>query len=165
MEIRPERKGEEETIHSLTLTAFESAPFSDGSEASIVDQLRDDRDLTLSLVAAEADKIVGHVAFSPVAINGAHDGWYGLGPVSVRPDLQKQGIGSQLIKQGLSQIKEQGATGCVLVGNPDYYTRFGFRSDGDLTYGDVPTQYVQWLSFTGKPARGVLEYAPAFAGA
>jgi putative acetyltransferase len=162
MNIRSEQSGDELAIHELTLKAFEPMSFSDGTEAPIIDQLRKDGDLTISLVATKGREIVGHIAFSPVTIGGEHGGWYGLGPVSVRPDRQKSGIGSCLINEGLLHLKELGAVGCVLIGNPDFYSRFGFRSDGNLIYDEVPAQYVQWLSFGTHSATGVLKFAPAF---
>lgn len=162
MKIRPEQIGDEAAIRALTERAFEPMPFSSGTEASIVDQLRNDGDLALSLVWVEGDEIVGHIAFSPVSIDQEHTGWYGLGPVSVRPDLQRKNIGSGLIIEGLAQMKDMGAAGCVLVGDPGYYCRFDFQSDGNLVYGEVDPQYVQWLSFCAEAARGVLRYSPAF---
>ena len=137
-------------------------PYSNGSEAPIIDQLRNDRDLTLSLVAEHENQIIGHIAFSPVTINGDNRGWFGLGPVSVDPGFQKQGVGSQLINMGLSKIKQKGTPGCVLIGNPAYYHRFGFQSDGNLIYGEVPLPIVQWLSFGNETPNGVLKYASAF---
>lgn len=138
-------------------------PFSNGTEAPIIDQLRNDGDLTLSLVAEQETQIIGHIVFSPVTINNENQGWFGLGPVSVDPEFQKQGVGSQLIKAGLSQIKNMGALGCVLIGDPGYYHRFGFQSDGNLIYGDVPLPIVQWLSFGMEKPKGILKYASAFA--
>ena len=149
-------------IHEITAQAFEPMSHSDGTEAPIVDRLRKDGDLTISLVATVDDQVVGHIAFSPITIDDTHDGWYGLGPVSVRPDLQRTGIGSRLIGEGLSQLKSLGASGCALIGNPAYYGRFGFRSDGKLRYRDLPDRYVQWLSFSSESASGVLRFASAF---
>ena len=162
MIIRPEQSGDENAIHNLTLQAFEPMPFSNGSEAPIVDQLREGGDLVVSLVAVQDNEIIGHITFSPVTINGVNGGWYGLGPVSVRPQFQKQGVGGQLIKEGLSKIKYIGATGCALIGNPSYYERFGFQSDGNLKYAEVPLPIVQWLSFGEEKANGILKFASAF---
>ena len=162
MRIRSEQAGDERAIYDLTVSAFKPMSFSDGAEAPIIDQLRTDGDLTVSLVAIDGDEIVGHLAFSPVTIGGTHGGWYGLGPVSILPHLQRKGIGSKLIRQGLAQMKERGAAGCVLIGSPDYYVRFGFKSDGSLIYGNVSADYVQWLSFGGGTAVGRLRFAPAF---
>jgi len=93
--IRPEAAGDEATIHTLTETAFAPMPFSGGTEQHVIDALRKDGDLTLSLVAEDAHlnsgRIVGHIAFSPVTIADGAQGWFGLGPVSVWPELQKSG--------------------------------------------------------------------------
>ena len=161
MIVRQEKREDIIAIHELTKEAFKPMPYSNGSEAPIVDQLRKDADLTVSLVAEHENQILGHIAFSPVTLNG-NTGWFGLGPVSVHPSRQKQGVGSQLINEGLKKIKQQGALGCVLIGNPAYYERFGFQSDGNLEYHDTPLAYVQWLSFGKEKASGVLKYAPAF---
>lgn len=163
MKIRIERVGEEKAIRNLTRCAFEEAPHSSGTESQIVDALRTKGDLVVSLVAVEDKKIVGHVAFSPVTIDGEFSGWYGLGPVSVKPELQRSGIGSALIKEGLSKLTDLRASGCALIGDPNYYSRFGFVSDGLLTYKDVPHSYVQWLSFTETKAAGRLDFSSAFA--
>jgi putative acetyltransferase len=162
LEITPERPSDAQAIHDLTAAAFDGVPYSDGSEAPIVSRLRADGDLTLSLVAREGRDLVGHIAFSPVSIDGATGDWFGLGPISVRPDRQRQGIGRALVELGLSEMKRRGAAGCALVGSPAFYGRFGFVSRGDLAYGDVPREYVQWIAFDGGAARGVLTYAPAF---
>ncbi|TIQ36990.1 MAG: N-acetyltransferase [Mesorhizobium sp.] len=162
MIIRPERPGDEQTIHDLTIAAFEPMSFSNGSEAPIITELRNDGDLTVSLVAVSGGGIVGHVAFSPVTIGVESDGWYGLGPVSVWPDKQRQGIGTALINEGLAILKANAAKGCVLIGDPAYYGRFGFRSDGNLSYQELPARYVQSLPFQSEPAIGQLKFSPAF---
>jgi putative acetyltransferase len=160
MLIRPETTDDIAAIYALTKAAFASMPFSDGSEPDCINQLRKDGDLTLSLVAEVNDVIIGHVAFSPVTLNEIADNWFGLGPISVHPDHQRSGIGSALINEGLSQLKDRSAKGCVLIGDPNYYSRFGFVSDGKLTYHDLPPQYVQWLGFNGIAASGKLLYRP-----
>ena len=83
--IRPERAGDEAVIHELTEAAFRDMPFSEGDEQDLVDALRSDGDLALSLVADDGTRIVGHIAFSPVAISDGTLDWYDLGPVSVWP--------------------------------------------------------------------------------
>lgn len=162
MIIRPEQSGDEQTIHDLTIAAFKTTPYSSGSEAPIIAGLRKGGDLAVSLVAVRGEDIVGHVAFSPVTIGVESGGWYGLGPISVRPDIQRQGIGSALIEEGLSILRAKEAKGCVLVGDPAYYRRFGFRSYDNLSYQEVPTQYVQLLSFHSEPATGEVKFSPAF---
>lgn len=160
--IRLERSGDEASIRELTDLAFEPMSFSDGTEGPIIDDLRREGDLTLSLVATLAEKIVGHIAFSPVTIDGRRGAWIGMGPVSVRPDLQGQGIGAALIAEGMAMIRSKGASGCVLTGDPRYYRRFGFRSSGSLFYRSLPEQFVQAVSFGDEDAAGILAFSPAF---
>ncbi len=162
MDIRAELPGDAGAIRDLTARAFADQSHSSGTEAAIVERLRAGGDLTISLVAIVDDQIVGHIAFSPVTVDDQAGAWFGLGPISVAPDRQHSGIGSALVREGLSTLKTRDATGCVLIGNPDYYGRFGFISDGALTYGDVPERYVQWLSFDGTQPAGRLRYSPAF---
>ena len=160
--LRPETDADIATIHALTTAAFKDMPFSDGDEPDLVDSLRRDGDLTLSLVAEDAERIVGHIAFSPVTISDGSPDWYGLGPVSVWPELQKQGIGGALIRRGIADLRERGARGIILLGSPVYYSRFGFEHDPALTYPGPPAEYFQRLVLTGEPARGEVRYAPAF---
>lgn len=160
--IRPERPGDEDAIHRLTVAAFQPMEFSNGSEAPIIDSLRRSGDLILSLVAEENATIIGHVAFSPVSIEGVADSWFGLGPISVAPQRQRQGIGRSLILKGMELLKARGAKGCALIGDPAFYGRFGFHSDGLLSYGDLDRRYVQRIVFSGPAPRGALKFAPAF---
>jgi putative acetyltransferase len=162
MHIRQERREDAREIHLLTEAAFKDAPHSGQNEARIVQALRSAGALTLSLVAIEDGEIIGHVAFSPVTINGASGDWYGLGPVSVRPDRQKRGIGQALIRDGLQGLLSLQAAGCVVLGDPAYYGRFGFRSDPELTYGNVPPAYFQRLTFTTDVPKGEVSYHPGF---
>jgi len=160
--IRFERPDDADAIHALTWTAFEPAPFSNNTEAQIVRDLRTSGDLTISLVAEEGGEVIGHVAFSPITIGDIEDGWFGLGPISVKPERQRQGIGRALILKGLGLLRECDATGCALIGNPAVYRGVGFESDGKLTYGDLDTRYVQRIVFKGSPPSGVLKFSPAF---
>ena len=162
MLIRDECPGDEEAIQDLILAAFEPMTFSNGSEASIIQVLRKSGDLTLSLVADKEGEIVGHIAFSPVTIEGRHDNWFGLGPVSVKPEKQRQGIGSSLILKGLELLKAHGARGCALIGDPDFYGRVGFESDGKLKYKGLSSQFVQRIVFSEPAPSGQLAFAPAF---
>ncbi len=157
--IRPERPGDAAAIRAVTAAAFAGAPHASGTEAAIVDALRDAGALSLSLVAIEAGKVAGHVAFSPVTIAGREAGWLGLGPASVRPDLQRRGIGSALIRAGLDQ---SAAAGCVVLGDPGYYARFGFVPDPGLTYAGAPPAYFVALPLAGPVPRGAVAYHPAF---
>ena len=162
MIIRKENPLDAPIIANLTARAFADVPYSDGSEPRIIDALRADGDLTLSLIAEVDGAIAGQITFSSVIIDHAERGWVGLGPVSVDPARQKQGIGSALIIEGLLQIKALGAKGCVLVGDPAYYSRFGFEGDSGLRYGDLDPAFVQQLPFEGKLRSGEVQYAPGF---
>lgn len=161
MLIRPEAAADHAAIRALTTAAFAGAPHASGTEAAIIDALRAAGALALSLVADDGG-VVGHVAFSPVRIDGRDTGWFGLGPVSVAPKWQGQGIGSALIREGLARLAASGAQGCVLLGNPGYYRRFGFATDPDLTLPDVPPEYFQRLVLAGAPARGTVSFHPGF---
>jgi putative acetyltransferase len=162
MQIRRERPQDATTIHGLTDAAFKGMPFSDGTEARVIDGLRAAGALTLSLVATEAGEIVGHVALSPVTINGAAGDWYGLGPVSVWPDRQRTRIGQALIREGLRRLRSMGAGGCVLLGDPAYYGRFGFENDPDLRHAGAPAWAFQCLVFNGPRPTGEVSFHPAF---
>ncbi|WP_445503721.1 GNAT family N-acetyltransferase [Microvirga sp. G4-2] len=162
MQIRPEHPGDIAAIRNLTTAAFKDMRYSSQTEAAIIDALRDAGALTISLVAVQEGEVVGHAAFSPVTINGESKGWYGLGPVSVRPDRQRKGIGQALIRTGLEHLQQMKAHGCVVLGEPGYYSRFGFVTDPGLRYGDVPPEYFQYLAFTDTVPKGEVAYHPSF---
>jgi len=77
-------------------------------------------------------------------------GWYGLGPVSVSPDHQRQGIGKALIDEGLSLLKEIGSQGCALVEDPNYYQRFSFKNYPELVHEEIPQEFFLVLPFSEK---------------
>jgi predicted N-acetyltransferase YhbS len=97
-----------------------------------------------------------------VEIAEATGAWHGLGPVSVTPARQRRGIGGALIEEGLAQLRGSGAAGVVVLGDPAFYHRFGFASDGGLRFGDIPPSYLQWLAFSAATPRGELRYHAAF---
>ena len=160
--IRPEASGDEAIIHSLTEAAFKDMPFSDGDEQHVVDRLRKDADLTLSLVAEDEERIVGHIAFSPVTISDGAKDWYGLGPVSVWPELHHRGIGGALNTRGIADMRARAAKGVVLLGSNEYYPRFGFEHFPQLTYPGPPPEYFQALLFEGEMPSGKVDFAPGF---
>ena len=160
--LRPERNGDAAAIRAIVTAAFLGAEHSSGTEGAIVDALRASDMLTVSLVADEDGEIVGHVAFSPITIDGADLNWFGLGPVAVSPDHQRRGIGARLIEAGLAQLREAGAQGCVVLGDPGYYARFGFASAPTLTYPGVPAEYFQRLAFAGAGPTGTVAYSACF---
>ncbi|HEV7319384.1 MAG TPA: N-acetyltransferase [Ensifer sp.] len=162
MYIRHERPGDEQAIHDVTAAAFDGHPHSDQSEPFIIGRLREAGALSLSLVAEKDEAIVGHIAFSPVTLTPAEEGWFGLGPVSVLPDLQAQGIGRQLIREGLEWLRAEGASGCVVVGDPAYYQKFGFRNESALVFPGCAPQYFMAQALSGAMASGTVAYHPAF---
>ncbi|MGY3583292.1 putative acetyltransferase [Bradyrhizobium sp. USDA 4341] len=163
MQIRDERDDAAAAISRITTAAFAKAPHSSGTEARIVGALRQAGALTISLVATSDDgRIVGHVAFSPVQIDRMPGRWYGLGPVSVTAEMQRQGIGGALIREGLARLAALNADGCVLLGDPADYRRFGFVSDPALTSGGKPSPYFQRLVLKDEPPKGDVSYHPAF---
>ena len=162
MDIRDERHADIPIIGALITDAFASVAHSNGAEAQIVDHLRDADALTLSLVAVEDEVVLGHVAFSPVTVDGRDIGWFGLAPVAVRPDRQGCGLGDALVRAGLARLIAQGAKGCVVLGNPQYYGRFGFAVALRLTYVGAPTRYFQALGFGAAPPVGEVAYHAAF---
>jgi len=118
--------------------------------------------LTVSLVAELEGKLVSHIAFSPVTFTDGSENWYGLGPISVLPDYQKQGIGTKLFNEGLNLLKDLGAQGCVLVGDTNYYERFGFKSQDELKHEGVPKENFLALSFCNEIPTGVVKFHQAF---
>ncbi|MGH7002344.1 MAG: GNAT family N-acetyltransferase [Alphaproteobacteria bacterium] len=162
MIIRAEVPADRAAIRSIVTHAFKDMAYSSGTEAAIVDALRRAGALTLSLVAVEAGEPVGHIAFSPVTIDGRDAGWYGLGPVAVRPDCQGKAIGSGLIREGLAQLAALGAGGCVLLGAPAYYGRFGFKAEPDLRLADVAPAYFQALPFGADVPKGMVAFHAGF---
>lgn len=160
--IRTEQPGDEGAIHQLTAAAFKDMPYSEGDEQHLIDALRRDGDLALSLVAEDTARIIGHIAFSRVEISDGTQNWYDLGPVSVWPELQHRGIGSALISQGIADLRERGAVGIVLLGSPVYYARFGFVHEPQLRYPGPPPEYFQCLLLSGELPVGDVTYARAF---
>lgn len=162
MLIRDERSSDIPAISAVTDAAFKGHPHSSGTEARIIDALRAAGALAISLVTEDAGKIVGHIAFSPVRTGAGSAGWYALGPVAVLPARQRAGIGGELVRHGLSRLRAIGAAGCLLVGDPAYYCRFGFVLDPALTWRDLPAGYLQHLVLDGAAPRGDVSFHPAF---
>ena len=162
MQIEPERPEDASAIRLLTRAAFKGAPYSQQTEAQIVDALRAAGALTISLVAIVEGEVVGHAGFSPVSIDGVKGDWHGLGPVSVSPARQGRGIGQAMIRDGLERLRSINADGCVVLGSPAYYGRFGFESDPALFYGDMAPGYLQRLIFKGPEPKGEVAFHPGF---
>ena len=132
MKIRKETPSDIAAIEAVTIAAFQNAAHTNHAEQFIVNALRNADQLTVSLVAEDNGSVVGHVAVSPVTIFSGTTRWYGLGPISVTPEHQGQGLGAQLMEHALADLRTLGAAGCVVLGEPAYYSRFGFNAEPSL---------------------------------
>jgi len=162
--VRDEQPADIPAIYALTRAAFAKDGRTGGNEQEVVNALREDGDLTLSLVATNMDEaIIGHIAFSPVTISDGTPGWYAAGPISVMPTRQRAGIGSQIATEGLERMKAMGAKGIVLLSDPGAYARFGFTADPDLILPGFPPAnlHVNKLGEGPRP-KGTVRYAKAF---
>jgi putative acetyltransferase len=164
MIIRPETNEDRAAIHDVNVEAFEGP-----AEADLVDVLRDRATPFISLVAVEQDEVVGHICFTPVALeNDPACRALGLAPMAVRPDWQKRGLGTQLVRRGLEECKRLGHDFVVVVGHSHYYPRFGFgqaSAKGLRCEFPVPDDVFMVLelrpgSLEGR--QGLVRYHPAF---
>ena len=163
MIIRPELPADRPRVEAITRAAFADHPHSDHREHLIVDALRAAGALTLSLVAERDGDLIAHIAFSRVSVSAGDGDWYGLGPLSVAPHFQRQGAGSALVQDGLARLRELGAAGCVVLGDPEYYRRFGFTKADPLYLPDFPPEYFSAVVFKPGDHAGAVAYDPAFA--
>lgn len=160
--IRPERSSDHEAIYELTQRAFAPMPFSAGNEQDLVNALRDAGALSLSLVAERDGVILGHVALSPVGHDSGEEGWFGLGPISVEPAHQRSGIGGALIAEANTWLRARSARGCILVGDPRYYSRHGFHAAPEHAPIDEPAVYFMAAPLVGRIPPGRFSFHPAF---
>lgn len=160
--VRDEASDDVMAIDEVIRAAFRDHPLSHQTEHLIVRGLRDVGSLKLSLVATLEGRVIGHLAFSPVTIGAMDPGWWGLGPVSVMPAQQRSGIGSALIRSGLRRLRERGVAGCVVLGDPAYYGRFGFAPQAGLVYPGPPADHFMALALDGDVPIGEARYHPAF---
>jgi len=163
--VRRERAADRPAIHALLTAAFGSA-----AEADLVDTLRREGDLALSLVAERQGVIVGHVAFSPMRVTareGATITAMGLAPLAVAADSQRQGLGARLVHAGLDELRTQGLAMVFLLGDATYYGRFGFLAETAAPFAS-PYAGPHFLALKldpslALPQKGQADYAPAFA--
>lgn len=137
-------------------------PFAGGDEQDVIDRLRAQGALFLSLVAIIDKEVIGHIAFSNAFVEDGSLPWFALGPVSVTPTHQLHGIGSALINTGLATIEQAGALGCILTGNPEFYKRFGFEPAPQNVPANEPEEYFMLKLFKGVHPVGKFKFHKAF---
>ena len=162
MVVRPEQPGD-----AAVVRAVHAASFPTSAEARLVDLLRAAGRLRVSLVAEVGGAVVGHVAFSPVTAASGATG-VGLAPVAVAEPYRRQGIGAALVRAGLGACRAAGFGWAVVMGEPGYYSRFGFRPAAEFglsdEYGGGPAfQAVELLAGALPVGGGLVRYAPEFA--
>ena len=167
--IHNEQPEDQDAVTEVLIQAFINHPHSQQTEHLIVQRLREQDKLSIALVAEYQQQILGFIAISPVQLHSAEmsqydrQNWYGLGPVAVRPDQQGYGIGSTLIRTALNQLQlRYPCHGCVVLGEPEYYARFGFKAYPQLVLDGVPASYFQALSFADSIPTAQVCYAAAF---
>jgi len=161
IKIRNEEEKDVEQVREIVCSAFPT-----DAESKLVDALRANGNAIISLVAANGNEVLGHILFSPVSTTPPSDAkGIGLAPVAVDPSAQSQGIGSQLIREGLRLGKELGYDYCVVLGGPKYYQRFGFEKASPFgirnEYG-VDDEFMI-IRFSERGVMGLVQYAYEFA--
>jgi putative acetyltransferase len=167
MEIRPEEPDDDSAVRRVNEAAFERT-----DEADLVDRLRDRAASYLALVAVEGGAVVGHIAFSRVTMDPPQPALsaLGLAPMAVLPSRHWSGIGSALVREGLAACRATGADAVFVLGHPEYYPRFGFRSAASYgignEYGAPPAAFMVIELAPGAldGVRGTARYDPALAG-
>jgi putative acetyltransferase len=164
MTIRLEMDSDIALIYEINLLAFRQRP-----EADLVNELRKNRKLIVSLVTERDERIVGHIAFSRVSAENAPEVFIaGLAPLAVLPELQGRGIGSMLVREGIEACRKMNVEGIVVLGHPDFYPRFGFQPAsrfGLRCVYDAPDEAFMALELKdGTLSRyaGLIRYAPEF---
>jgi len=158
MIIREEEPGDRAAVHDVVCAAFGRA-----NEAALVDQLRADGASVISLLAVDDVAVIGHVMLSKMR---APFPALGLAPVSVRPDRQKSGVGSSLVREALARARPEGFEAVFVLGDPAFYRRFGFRSEPASGFSSPyagPHFMVVPLKSSLSTTTGTIDYASAFA--
>jgi len=163
--IREESEQDMAQVFVLNQAAFET-----DAEAQLVDAMRAQIHGVISLVAVEGDQVLGHIMFSPVTVGGGSEvKIYGLAPMAVDPAVQKQGIGSALVKAGLEYCKSHQVEAVVVLGHSAYYPRFGFKTAADFGLDceyEVPSEVFMAQALNPgslNVVEGVVKYHPVFA--
>ena len=163
--VRAEEIQDRDAVHRINELAFGQP-----DEANLVDALRSKASPFISLVAIVDEQIAGHIFFSPVTIESGEGGFeaMGLAPMAVLPEYQNQGIGSQLVREGLKECGRIGHDIVVVLGHPEFYPRFGFapaslkglRSEYDVRDEVFMVAELSEGALGGR--RGLVKYHPEF---
>ncbi len=160
--IRPEQPDDTTAISEVLRSAFPTE-----QEAQLVERLRRNHGLLISLLVEVDGLIAGHIAFSAVKIESSLHNLTGVGlaPLSVRPELQRRGLGAQLVREGLTACQGAGVGFVVVLGAPEYYQRFGFRNASlfrlENEYG-ADDAFMALALKKGSITAGLVRYAPEF---
>ena len=162
MVVRSERSRDAPAIYEVHLGSFPTE-----AEAELVDALRVAGRLSVSLVAELGGKVIGHVAFSPVTA-GSEEVGAGLGPIAVVDGERRKGVGARLVEEGLAACRVAGFGWVVVLGDPAYYARFGFRPASefglsDESRGGAAFQAVELVPGALPVGAGLVRYAREFA--
>lgn len=165
--LRPELIDDFEKIDVLIRTSFECTALGYHNEAELVHSLRERGDLSLSIVAEIDDQIVGHIAFSPMkflmddVLNG-QESWFCLAPLAVLPKFQGQKIGQHLVQSGIAGLKKQQANGVIVLGDANYYQRFGFKHIPACTLNQAEFEHLLGYSFDARALKGDIKLSAGF---
>lgn len=165
IQVRPERAEDTTAIELLTLVAYLDIESSRHDEHAIIAALRVDDALTVSLLAEHDGYVVGYAAASAVAFAEGGRGWYALGPLAVGPGHRRQGVGARLVAAVLDALRAAGAAGCLVLGDPLYWQRFGFAAEPGLILDGVLPAAASLLALPfgdHLPPLGTVRYHPAF---
>jgi putative acetyltransferase len=164
IEIRTEESGDAEAVRRVHERAFGQT-----AEARLVEMLCENNKALISLVAVIDGQIVGHILFSAVSVSGAPEEFQavGLAPVAVLPEHQKKGIGSKLIREGLEQCRKAAYHAAVVLGDPLYYSRFGFTCASDYGLENEYGVHAEFMALELKAnaltaVTGMVKYQPEF---
>lgn len=167
IKIRQERQEDYQQIRELVREAFAHAEHSDGDEHDLIERVRHSSDYIpeLSLVAVSDDIVLGHIMFSKISVGESEA--IALAPLSVRTDWQRKGIGKSLVTEGHRLASKMGHSCSVVLGNPDYYSKFGYEkasNHGIVAPFDVPDDYymVCELDENCDIPKGYVKYSDAF---
>lgn len=165
--IRAETAADREAVRGVNESAFGRR-----EEADLVDALRERASPRISLVAEEGGRVVGHIFFSPVAVESGEGAWaaLGLGPMAVLPEYQGRGVGSELVREGLSECLRLGHGVVFVLGHARYYPRFGFAPAASKGIEcEFPSREENFMVVELRPGAlagrgGLVRYRPEFRG-